>query len=271
MRRLADCHMHTVLCGHACGEPAEMLNAIIEKNLLGGIITEHLPLDPSLDPEGIYSMRGDVDLLYVAELRDLRFDWDKANLVIGAEADWLSSDPEFTKRSVTEARKAGVEVVLGSVHFLNGWAFDDPAYLHEWEERDVEKVYDEYFSAWVDAASSGLFDVMAHPDLVKKFGHRSKREDDFAAEVARVAKENNVLLEVSTAGLRKPVQEIYPSELFIKHSIAKGCDFTLGSDAHSPMEVGYKLDKAADLLLSLGKDRVAYPQKEGRIQWIDLA
>lgn len=270
MRRLADCHMHTELCGHAKGTPSQMFKAVQDAGLAGAILTEHLPLKPELDPEGIYSMRGDVDVLYVAELRDIRFDWDDADLVIGAEADWLSSDPDWTRASVARAREIGVEVVLGSVHFLDGWAFDDPNYIAEWEKREVDKVWEQYFSEWAKAASSGIFDVMAHLDLVKKFGHRSQYEEDFAQEAARVAAENNLLIEVSTAGWRKPVNELYPSIPFIKACIERGVDFTLGSDAHCPSEVGYRLNDAADILQSLGVSRVAYPQRERRIKWLDL-
>ena len=270
MRRLADCHMHTELCGHAVGTPSEMLHAVVEAGLAGAVMTEHLPLKPELDPEGIYSMRGDVDLLYVAELRDLRFDWDDADLVIGAEADWLSVDPEWTTQSVRAAREAGVEVVLGSVHFLDGWAFDDPSYIAEWEKRDVDQVWERYFSEWCKAASSGLFDVMSHPDLVKKFGHYASNPLDFFDEAARVAGEAGVLVEVSTAGWRKPCNEQYPSVDFIKRLKDEGVHFTLGSDAHHPNEVGSRLDDAADLLVSLGIEQCAYPQKGGVVRWLDL-
>lgn len=270
MRRLADCHMHTELCGHAKGTPSEMYKAVKAAGLAGAIITEHLPLKPELDPEGIYSMRGDVDSLYVAELRDIRFDWDDSDLVIGAEADWLVDDPQWTIDSVARARAQGIEVVLGSIHFLSGWAFDDPAYISEWDKRDVDKVWENYFNEWAKAASSGIFEVMAHLDLVKKFGHRSQYEEDFAQEAARVASENQVLIEVSTAGWRKPVNELYPSTTFIKACAERGVNFTLGSDAHCPSEVGYRLNDAADILQSFGVEKVAYPQKEGRIKWLEL-
>lgn len=262
--------MHTELCGHAEGTPSQMYQAVVDAGLFGAIFTEHLPLKPELDPEGIYSMRGPVDSLYVAELRDLRFDWDDAHLVIGAEQDWLSEDAEWTKQSVLAARNAGVEVVLGSVHFLDGWAFDDPEHLAEWEARDVDQVWERYFTEWCKATSTGIFDVMAHADLVKKFGHRASNERELVNEAARIAAENEVLIEVSTAGWRKPVNELYPSIHFIKACIDRGVNFTLASDAHCPSEVGYRLNDAADILQSLGVNRVAYPQKERGIIWLDL-
>lgn len=270
MRRLADCHMHTELCGHACGTASDMLAAVERAGLVGAVMTEHLPLKPELDPDGTYSMRGDVDLLYVAELRDLRFDWDGADLVIGAESDWLSEDPDWTAQSVREARSAGVEVVLGSVHFLDGWSFDDPSQIAEWDSRDIDSVWERYFTEWCKAASSGLFDVMAHPDLVKKFGHIASNPADFYDEAVRVAAEAGVLLEVSTAGWRKPIGQLYPDEYMIERLIEAGVGLTLSSDAHHPDEVGYRLQEAADVLVRLGATRTAYPQRDGRVRWLDL-
>lgn len=270
MRQLADCHMHSELCGHAQGTPSEMIRAMVHAGLAGGIMTEHLPLKPELDPEGIYAMRGDIDSLYVAELRDIRFDWDDLDLVIGAEADWMGEDPEWTRQSVAHAREKGIEVVLGSVHFLDGWAFDDPAYLDEWDKRSVDDVWERYFTLWTEAVKSGLFDVMAHPDLVKKFGHKSARALDFYDEAARVAADAGVLCEVSTAGWRKPVGELYPAPEFIERLIAQGVGLTLGSDAHCPSEVGYRLNDAADMLAAMGVESIAYPQREGRIKWLTL-
>lgn len=270
MRQLVDCHMHSELCGHADGTPSDMIRAIVHAGLMGGVMTEHLPLKPELDPDGVYAMRGDIDTLYVAELKDIRFDWDGLDLVIGAESDWMSEDPEWTAASVADARARGIEVVLGSVHFLDGWAFDDPAYLDHWATKDIDEVWARYFTEWCKAASSGLFDVMAHPDLVKKFGHIPADPLSYYEHAAQVAADAGVLCEVSTAGWRKPVNELYPAPEFISMLIKRGVGLTLGSDAHKPSEVGYRLNDAADVLASLGAKSIAYPQREGRVRWLDL-
>ena len=270
MRKLADCHIHSELCGHAHGTPDEMIQAIVDAGLYGAVMTEHLPLKPELDPDGIYSMRGDIDILYVAELRDIRFDWDGLNLVIGAEADWISTDPEWTHESVRQAREKGIEVVLGSVHFLDGWAFDDPAHLDTWENRVVEEVWEQYFTQWCKAAASGLFDVMAHPDLVKKFGHIATSAHEYYDEASRVAAEAGVLCEVSTAGWRKPVGQLYPDSLMIELLVQRGVGLTMGSDAHHPREVAYRFDDCARELYALGARQVAYPQRERKVTWLEL-
>lgn len=270
MRQLADCHMHTELCGHAEGTPSDMMAAIVAAGLSGAIMTEHLPLKPELDPDGTYAMRGDVDLLYVAELRDIRFDWDGLDLVIGAESDWMVEDPSWTAESVRSARANGVEVVLGSIHFLDGWAFDDPRQIAEWELRDVDRVWEHYFSEWIKATKSGLFDVMSHPDLVKKFGHWASSPEQYYAEAAAAAADAGVFVEVSTAGWRKPVGEQYPSEFMIRDLVQRGVGLTLASDAHHPAEVGYRLHDAADLLVRCGATHMAYPQRDRGVRWLEL-
>jgi len=247
-----------------------MVQAIVDAGLFGAVMTEHLPLKPELDPDGVYSMRGDIDLLYVAELRDIRFDWDGLNLVIGAEADWISTDVAWTHESVRNAREKGIEVVLGSVHFLDGWAFDDPAQIEIWESKVVEEVWDHYFTEWCKAAQSGLFDVMAHPDLVRKFGHVTRNADEYYDEASRVAAGAGVLCEVSTAGLRKPVGQLYPDSLMIELLIQRGVGLTMGSDAHAPEEVAYRFDECVKVLYGLGARQVAYPQRERRVTWLEL-
>jgi histidinol-phosphatase (PHP family) len=262
--------MHSELCGHAKGTPVEVVQAMVNAGLYGGVMTEHLPLVPELDPEGIYSMRGDIDVLYVAELRDIRFDWDDLNLVIGADADWISTDPEWTCESVRAARQKGIEVVLGSVHFLDGWAFDDPALVKTWEHKQVDAVWEQYFTEWCKAAQSGLFDVMAHPDLVKKFGHVASNAADYYDEASLVASQAGVLCEVSTAGWRKPVGQLYPDSLMIELLVQRGVGLTMGSDAHAPDEVAYRFEDCARLLYKLGARQIAYPQRERRVTWLEL-
>lgn len=131
------------------------------------------------------------------------------------------------------------DLVLGSIHWLGCWGLDlDP---RTWEGRDPAAVWREYFATLRRAAASGLFDVLAHPDLVKIFGFRPPETvvaEEFAATV-EVARQAGVCLEVSSAGLRKPVGEIYPGRAMLDLAHAAGVPITLASDAHHPRDVGY--------------------------------
>jgi len=271
VRRFADCHMHTVLCGHADHTIEEMVATLEVSTLAGGIVTEHLPLPKHVDEARTVSMHRYKLPSYVATLQALRERSPLGeNLVIGAEADWRDVDPDWTVRSVESARACGVEVVLGSVHMLGDWAFDDPNRVEEWDLRDVEEVWEQYFSEWCKAASSGLFEVMSHPDLPKKFGHVPPDPRGYYEEAARVAGEAGVLCEVSTAGLRKACKELYPAPVFLDALARRGVSFTISSDAHNRNEIGYRFQDAADALLAVGITRQAFPKGEGRIDWLPL-
>jgi len=263
--------MHTVLCGHAEHSIEEMVATLEASSLAGGIVTEHLPLPDDVDSDRVVSMYLGELPSYVAALQVLRERSPLGDdLVIGAEADWRDVDPAWTAQSVADARAAGVEIVLGSVHMLGDWAFDDPNRVEIWDTKDVDEVWDQYFTAWCAAASSGLFDVMSHPDLPKKFGHVPTDPREYYVEAARVAAEAGVLCEVSTAGLRKPCAELYPAPQFLAELARRGISFTLASDAHDKNEIGYRFDVAAEALAEVGVTQQALPKGSGVIDWLPL-
>ena len=188
MHELIDCHVHSERCGHASGSVAQMVSAAVFKGLTGIVMTEHLPLPEALDPTNHLSMP-QCDLpVYVDEVRGMAERVRGVDVVLGAEVDWLPGHRDFAEDMRAQAAELGIDVLLGSVHFLDGWAFDSPHELEEWERRDVDQVWTDYFAHWCEAARSGLFDVMAHPDLVKKFGHRPTFDTrELYSEAARAA------------------------------------------------------------------------------------
>jgi histidinol-phosphatase (PHP family) len=268
---LIDCHIHTERCGHAKGSAAEYLEAARERGLAAIVFAEHLPLPDPLDPERRLSMP-ECDLAsYADEIAELRSRFDDVDVVLGAEADWLPSWADQTSAMRAAADALGVRVLLGSVHFLDSWAFDDPTAIHEWDGRNVDLVWTEYFAAWSAAARSGLFDVMAHPDLVKKFGHRPSFDtSDIYAAAADAAADSGVIVEVSSAGLRKPVGELYPGPDLLRAFRDAGVPATTGSDAHSPDEVGLGLEEACAAMRAAGYEKATFPLGEGAVRHFDL-
>ena len=252
-----DSHMHTARCGHAVGAPSEYL-AHAEKTGIDVIaFTEHVPLPADLDPEREYAMPPEEWPEYVAEI--LALGSGPVRVMLGAEADWLPGRMDHVTALLAQAEW---DVVLGSVHMIEGWAFDDPDLISQWEGKDVDAVWYTYFELFVDAARSGLFDVMAHPDLVKKFGHRpSSDSEPLFREVAEILAGEHVAIEVSTAGLRKPCKELYPSDGFLVACARAGVSVTTGSDAHRPEEVGLDLDVALDALRRVGYREIVYFDK----------
>jgi histidinol-phosphatase (PHP family) len=265
---MIDCHVHTARCGHADGDAAAYVAAARQAGLAVLCFTEHLPLPDDLDPDRQYSMPTGELGAYVAEIESLKrmagetgtdSSGTGLTLLIGAEADWLPN-----RMTPVESLLASqpFDVVLGSVHFIDGWAFDDPSLVSEWDSADVDIVWTAYFSHVSDAARSGLFDVMAHPDLVKKFGHRPAFDTrDLYEATAHVFATAGVAIEVSTAGLRKPVGELYPAQDFLRACRRCGVPATMGSDAHSPAEVGFRMEAAREALVAAGYESVVYFEK----------
>jgi histidinol-phosphatase (PHP family) len=148
------------------------------------------------------------------------------------------------------------DFLLGSVHILDGDAVDVQPGL--WSRLPVDDVWSRYFALLRDLAASGLVDALAHPDLVKIFGHRPGREtaarhyDETADAVAAAG----IVVEVSTAGLRKPVAELYPAPEFLERCRARGIAVTTASDAHHPGDVGRDLERAIELLRETGYETV---------------
>jgi histidinol-phosphatase (PHP family) len=190
------------------------------------------------------------------------------DLRLGIEADYVPGR-EDRLEEVLNAHKW--DYVIGSVHFLKQAALDHLDY-DIWRERsDPEDIWREYFLTLADAARTGLYDIMAHPDLVKIWGSdRPVPSGDlkFYYEPAVEAfAEAGVTVEMSTAGLRKPIGEIYPSPGFIDMCLDAGLKFALSSDAHEPMYVGYGYEKATDLLAAHGITELAvFEGRERRLE-----
>jgi histidinol-phosphatase (PHP family) len=178
-------------------------------------------------------------------------------LRLGIEADFI---PGAEDRMANLLERRDFDYVVGSVHFLGNRAVDHEGYDVWEDEGDPDRVWSRYFETLAEAARSGLFDVLAHPDLVKVWGRGRPvpaRDPRFFYEPAVEAiSETGIAVEVSTAGLRKPVGEIYPTQTFAGMCVEVGAEFALSSDAHAPEQVGYGYDQAMAYFEELGVERI---------------
>jgi histidinol-phosphatase (PHP family) len=164
------------------------------------------------------------------------------------------------------------DYVVGSVHFLRDNAVDD-AEFDVWADPSIspDRVWRRYFETVAEAARSGLFDILAHPDLVKMWGRdRPRPEGDlrrFYEPLAEAVSDTGIAVEVSTAGLRKPVGEIYPAEPLLEMLLDAGAVVALSSYAHQPDQVGYGYDAAEALLERLGvRELAVFSGRERRLE-----
>jgi histidinol-phosphatase (PHP family) len=181
-----------------------------------------------------------------------------AGLKLGIECDFVPGAEDRTA-NLLEAR--GFDYVVGSVHFVGERAVDHEGW-DVWEgQGDADEVWRRYFAALAECARSGLFEILAHPDLVKIWGRgRPLPERDprhFYEPAVEAIAESGIAVELSTAGLRKPVGELYPARAFAAMCVEAGAPFALSSDAHLPEQVGFGYDRALELLAELGVSEIA--------------
>ena len=180
----------------------------------------------------------------------------------------LDNDPVHSAagRAWVEKNWDRLDFVLGSVHFLRGdWAFDHAGEEAEFARRDINEVYADYYERIRAMAASGLVDCMAHLDLVKIFGFRPTKDfSDVLDAVLSEIREANLAMELSTAGWRKPVGELYPSDEIIRRAMAKGIPFTTASDGHSHVQQGENFDRLAAKMTVLGIREVAIFERHRR-------
>jgi histidinol-phosphatase (PHP family) len=204
-----------------------------------------------------------VDFEAIERLRDVNPD---LQIRAGIELD---NDPVHSAagRAWVEKNWDRLDFVLGSVHFLHGdWAFDHAGEKAEFSRRDIDEVYADYFGRIGAMAESGLVDCMAHLDLVKIFGFRARRHlDDLLEAVLSKIRRADLAMELSTAGWRKPVAELYPGDEIIHRAVAKSIPFTTASDAHSHVQLGENFGRLAKKMSALGIHEVVIFKRHRRI------
>jgi histidinol-phosphatase (PHP family) len=147
------------------------------------------------------------------------------------------------------------DYVIGSIHWVGDFGIDLKEYIHEWDKRDVFDIYRQYFDQVVTLAESNLFDIIGHIDLVKIFKYVPNDEDFLLEQYDRATealKNSKTCVEISTAGLRKPVGELYPDRRLLEMCYKKGIPIVLSSDAHFPEHVGADFNQAIELARSVG-------------------
>jgi histidinol-phosphatase (PHP family) len=183
---------------------------------------------------------------------------------VGVEADYVPGR-EDELAALLESQP--FDYVIGSVHFIADRAVDHEGY-DAWRESAPEEVWRAYFEAIGQAAASGLFDVLAHPDLVKVWGAGRPAppgplEIYYKQAIAQI-READVAIELSTAGLRKPVGEMYPSPELLRMCVEAGKPISLSSDAHVPEHVGFEYDRAVATLREAGVTELAVFEQRAR-------
>lgn len=259
---LVDYHTHNSLCKHANGVMEAYVRHAVSIGLKEIGLSDHTPMPDNWD----LSVRMTEEQFwneYAPTVKTLREKYqDRIMVKFGLEGDFMPGTEQWVKEFNA---KSDFDYVIGSVHYLDDWGFDNPQFVANYDARDVNEIYDQYYDRIKRSAESGLFDIIGHCDLVKKFGHRpTKAMEEILRETFKVVKQSGMAVEINTSGLRKPVKEIYPSETILNILSEYDIPLTLGSDAHTPTDVGRDFHLAKQLVERYGKGKISLFTKRQR-------
>ncbi|GFR38459.1 putative histidinol-phosphatase [Insulibacter thermoxylanivorax] len=261
-----DYHTHHARCGHAAGELEEYVLRGIELGLKQLGLSDHMPLihvDPAKYYEGM-AMPLEEFPRYVEECLELKEKYrDRIDIRVGVEADYIEGYEEDIAKLL---EPYPWDYVIGSVHFLGEWDVTDFRQLHNWEGKDVDEVYAQYYDAVQKAARTGLYDYIGHIDVIKRFGQKPTKDVyDLEKQTLDAVKEAGLAIELNASGLRMPAAEMFPSRRMLEYCLAEGIPLTVGSDAHDPTKLAQYLDQAYALLKDLGFTELATFDRRRRI------
>jgi histidinol-phosphatase (PHP family) len=261
-----DYHTHHERCGHASGGLEDYVKRGIEIGLQQIGLSDHMPLI-HIDPAAYYSgMAMPMDELprYVEECLKLKEQYkDRIDIRIGLEGDYIEGYETEIERLI---KAFPWDYVIGSVHFLGEWDISDYRQLDGWKGRDIDEVYQQYYTAVQKAARTGFYDYIGHMDVIKRFGKHPERDvSALEQETLQVIKDQGMAIELNASGLRMPVAEMFPSRRILEYCCEQGIPLTLGSDAHQPERLGQYLDQARALLKEIGFNELATFKQRKRI------
>jgi histidinol-phosphatase (PHP family) len=220
--------------------------------------SEHAPMDF----DSYYRLDFNQMSAYENDVLNLKEKYkDDIKIILGYEVDYLEG--YMDKRVLN----ANVDYLIGSVHFLKEWGFDNPEFIDEYENRDIEQIWQEYFDAIEAMAKSGHFDIVGHLDLIKVFNFIPNKDIRLIATNAlKAIKKSNMVIELNSAGLRKPIKEIYPSPILLELAYEMEIPITFSSDAHAIGQVGFRYKEALALAKKIGYTKaVTFEQRQPQL------
>jgi len=255
----ADLHTHT-RCSHGKSTAREMFAAGRERGIALHGFSEHSPRPDGYDYPREYRaqlIRAYPD--YIREVLELKAQYP-GQVLLGMETDWMEKEIGFIQRAI---RAYDFDYLIGSVHFVGAWGFDFSA--DDWMRLSFDQRaahYESYFRALIRMAASQLFNIAAHPDLIKIFSIDTFRQWltehdglDLVRESLIAIRDAGMSMEISSAGLRKPCKEIYPGPEIMRLAADVQVPVVFGSDAHQAAEMGFAFNELARYAASFGIER----------------
>lgn len=252
---MIDYHLHTPFCGHAGGGLGEYVRRAVEQGLEEICFTPHAPL-PGF-PRGGEGLRMAVEDLgpYFESVERERGSFPGIRILAGIEADYYAGYEEYLGRLLEDNP---FDFVLLSVHFVAEWPGENWLFGYHFPEKPVGQIYREYFAALKAGIATGLYDCVAHLDLIKRPGQGVvDLVPEEIEEVLELCSRHGMSIELNSSGLRRPVDETYPDPRVVRLAADRGIPLVTGSDAHTPEHVAFAFPELYRTLAAVPGARLA--------------
>ncbi|MBC8238810.1 MAG: histidinol-phosphatase [Helicobacteraceae bacterium] len=246
---IVDLHNHTVLCNHAEGTIDEYIQEAIKSGTKTFGFSEHAPMD--FDTQ--YRLEFDAMQEYQNSVLSAKEKYkNEIEILLGYEVDYLQGHMD------ERVLNADVDYLIGSVHFIEKWGFDNPEFIGRYEDEDIDEIWQKYFDTIEEMAQSNLFDIVGHLDLIKVFKFMPRKNIlDIAKNALLAIKKADMVLEINMAGYRKPIKEAYPSKELLRMAFDLDIPITFSSDAHAPEQVSLFANEIVALARHVGYTQCA--------------
>ncbi len=253
-----DSHMHTPLCKHAWGEPEEYAQQAVKAGLKGIIFTCHCPMPDGFWPS-VRMSESEFDTYVAIVQRAANAFKGKLDIRLGIESEYFPGCEEYIAKL---HQRADFHYTLGAVH----WQAKE--YLNKYETGTIENFRRTYFDHLAKSAESGLYDCLAHPDLVKNYHPDSWCfaivKNTVSTVLDRIAA-TGVAMELNTSGLNKSYSEMNPGLEMLRMMADRKIPVVIGSDSHRPVRVGEHFVTALNHLTEAGYEKVSHFLNRQRI------
>jgi histidinol-phosphatase (PHP family) len=243
---IVDYHIHTKASSDGKGTFEDYARKAKEREIAEIGFSDHIDKERLNEPSEFYEK---MMVNYVEDFVIAKGGSD-VELKLGCEVDYF---PDRIVQIRKLLKDFPVDYVIGSVHYIGSWGVDDHRRIDEHSRRDALEAYEEYFGLVREMCTTGLFDIVGHPDLIKIFCLRPESDlSQIYKETARAIAGSHMSTEINAKGLTRPCREIYPALQFLEILRDYSVPITFGSDAHDPKDLGLNLIEAVKLAKRAG-------------------
>ena len=258
---MIDYHNHTKLCKHAEGEVYQYVEKAISLGITEMAFTDHMPLPNNFDI--VHRMAEKEMEIYVEWVSQAQSRYPEIKILFGIEADYYEGFEEYTEKYLN---KYDFDMVIMSIHFLKNWPQGSWVFNYDFPHRSFEDIYTEYLNTIINGIKTGLFDIIGHLDIVKTPGQSmTQLVPDELSRVMQEINKQNMVLEINSSGFRKKVGEPYPELQMLDIIKENNVPVCVGSDSHSPEQVGLRFDEIYETLNQNGFETLTLFEKRKQL------